>query len=214
MTDSIDCAAMAAMLRHAAGGVREHEGELSRLDSFGGDGDHGTTMVRAMAQLEGAIDGVTDGSLRTLLNDVGWAIMGTDGGATGPLFGSLFMAMGEAAPETGAVEADGVAAMFSAGLAGVRQNTRAQLGDKTVIDALVPAVEALEAAAADGGSIGAALEAAAAAAEAGAASTSDMAARFGRAKNIGERSKGAQDPGATSISLIFRGLCEGAKTCG
>ncbi len=213
MTDTIDSAALAAMLRHAAGVVRENEAELSRLDSFGGDGDHGTTIVRAMGQLEGAIDGVGDDSLQTLLNDVGWAIMGTDGGATGPLFGSLFMGMGEAAPAAGAVDAAGLAAMFQAGLASLRQNTRAQPGDKTVIDALVPAVEALTATAA-GGTIDAALEAAATAAEAGAAATTDMAARFGRAKNVGEQSKGAQDPGATSISLIFRGLCEGAKTCG
>ncbi len=208
MSDSIGYPRLVAMLRQAAGCVRAEESELSRLDSFGGDGDHGTTMVRAMSKLEEAIDAAAGEDAKALLNDVGWAIMGVDGGATGPLLGSLFMAMGEGAPE-GAIDAPTFAAMLEAGLAGVRKNTRATPGDKTMIDALVPAVEAFAAAATNG--VDGALEAAADAAAAGAESTKELAARFGRAKNLGEKSKGERDPGAASMALIFRGLCEGAR---
>jgi dihydroxyacetone kinase-like protein len=211
MVETIGFADLARMLHRAAETVRAHEGELSRLDSHGGDGDHGTTMVRAMGQLEGALEEASPDDLGGALQGIGWAIMGVDGGATGPLLGSFFMAMADAAPANGAIDPPALAAMFVAALAGVRKNTRAEVGDKTMIDALVPAVEALAAAVAGGGDVNDALRAAAEAAEAGARSTTDLAARFGRAKNLGEQSKGAQDPGATSISLVFRAFSEGAE---
>jgi dihydroxyacetone kinase-like protein len=210
MSGAIDRDALVRMLRRAAAEVRAHEAELSRLDSFGGDGDHGTTMVRAMGQLEGALDAAS-GDARSLLHEVGWAIMGVDGGATGPLFGSLFMAMAEATPEGDALDARALAAMLEAGLAGVQKNTRAAVGDKTMIDALVPGVGAFAEEARDGGGIEASLAAAAEAASRGAQDTAGMQARYGRAKNVGEKSKGEPDPGATSVALIFRGMSEGAK---
>ncbi len=212
MAETISFDDLARMLRRAATVVREHEAELSRLDSHGGDGDHGTTMVRAMAQLEGALESAPSDDLASALQGIGWAIMGVDGGATGPLIGSLFMSMANAAPSNGAIDPAALAAMFEAALAGVRKNTRAEVGDKTMIDALVPAVQALCDAVGAGGDVSDALHAAAEAAERGARSTTDLVARFGRAKNVGEKSKGAQDPGATSISLIFRGLYEGVES--
>ncbi|MCP4028442.1 MAG: dihydroxyacetone kinase subunit L [Sphingomonas sp.] len=213
MGDTIDFAVLVRLLRRAAAIVRAHEAELSRLDSFGGDGDHGTTMVRAMGQLEGALDAAA-GDAQTTLHEVGWAIMGVDGGATGPLFGSLCMAMSGAAPAEGEIDAPTLANMFDAGLAGVQKNTRAAVGDKTMIDALLPGVRAFAQAARSGGDIAAAFAAAATAARQGAEDTTDMAARFGRAKNVGDKSKGAPDPGATSVALLFQGMHEGLRDDG
>lgn len=204
--------ALAEMLRGAAAEIRENHEWLSRLDSVGGDGDHGTTMVRAMARMEEALASSVSGKIHTLLNDVGWAILGVDGGATGPLLGMFFVSMASAAEGLEALDAGDVAALFEAGLTGMRAQTKAQPGDKTLIDALVPAVEALRAAAEPGADILEALHLAAEAAEAGAKLTSTMQARFGRARNIKEQSIGTQDPGATSMSLLFRGFKKGLES--
>ncbi|MHC4275042.1 MAG: dihydroxyacetone kinase subunit DhaL [Planctomycetota bacterium] len=201
------------MLRAAARLVRENQDELSRLDSFGGDGDHGTTMVRAMDRLEAAIDENPSSGLAELLQNVGWAIMGVDGGATGPLFGALFMSMPPGV-EGETLDAGSLARAFAAGLDGVQKNTRARRGDKTMIDALEPAIAALREAADAGEDVVSALTRASDAAEEGARATRTMRARYGRAKNIGQESIGNEDPGATSVSLIFRGLLEGARDDG
>ncbi|HOC69247.1 MAG: PTS-dependent dihydroxyacetone kinase, ADP-binding subunit DhaL [Candidatus Hydrogenedentes bacterium ADurb.Bin101] len=202
---------LARMLRCAAAEVREHHEWLSRLDSVGGDGDHGTTMVRAMSRMEQALEADVSGKIQTLLNDVGWAILGVDGGAIGPLLGMFFVSMAEAAEGLEALDAEGLASTFEAGLAGVRAQTKAQLGDKTLVDALVPAVEALRAAAEGGKEVLEALHLAAEAAEAGAELTSTLQARFGRARNIKEQSIGTRDPGATSMALLFRGFEKGVE---
>lgn len=195
------------MLRAAIEAIRNNHEHLSKLDSFGGDGDHGTTMVRAMARVESAAQ-ATSPRVESLLRDVGWAVMGVDGGATGPLFGSLFMAMGEAAAGNESLDAAGLATVFEAGRAGVQKRTKAQVGDKTMIDALVPAADALREAVDSGASISGAMTRAAEGAEQGASDTKEMQARFGRAKNIGEQSIGEQDPGATSVALILRAFSE------
>jgi dihydroxyacetone kinase-like protein len=187
--------------------IRDQHEVLSRLDSAVGDGDHGTTMLRAMESAENAIGALSSRDLKSLLNAVGWAILGIDGGATGPLFGSLFMGMAEAVGED-SLDAKALAAVFEAGLAAVQRQTKAQVGDKTMIDALVPGVQALRASADGGEGIAAAMQQAALSAETGAASTKALRARFGRARNLGDRSIGAQDAGATSVSLIFRGFAE------
>lgn len=198
------------MLRGAAAEIRANHELLGRLDSVGGDGDHGTTMVRAMARLEQAAD-AAGGGLKGLLHDVGWGILGVDGGATGPLLGMLFMSMAEAAGEAEGLDPAALAGLFEAGLAGVRAQTKAQPGDKTMLDALVPAVEALRAAADGGAETAEALRLAAEAARAGAEATAALQARFGRARNIKEQSIGTQDPGATSVSLIFKGFLKGVE---
>lgn len=202
---------LAQMLRGAAAEVRDHHEWLSRLDSVGGDGDHGTTMVRAMAKLEEALETSASGKIPALLNDVGWAILGVDGGATGPLLGMFFVSMAGAAEGLEELDIEALATLFKAGLDGVRAQTKAQPGDKTLVDALVPAVETLRAAAEAGEEMLEALHLAAEAAEAGAKGTSTMQARFGRARNIKEQSIGTQDPGATSMALLFRGFEKGFK---
>ena len=197
------------MLRGAADAIRAQHEMLSKLDSAGGDGDHGTTMLRAMSNLEKVIAAASTPELKTLLHDVGWGILGVDGGATGPLLGAFFLAMAEAVGDRDALDADGVAALFAAGLKGVQEQTKARPGDKTMMDALLPAVDAMHAAAKQGGDIKALFQRAAAAAAEGAAATTAMQARFGRARNLKEKSIGNQDPGATSVSLIFEGFKKG-----
>ena len=135
--------------------------------------------------------------------------MGVDGGATGPLLGSFLMGLGNGLGEQDAIDCPTLAAMFEAGLAGVRRQSKAQIGDKTMMDALLPAVDAIRQAADAGKSIKETLQKAAEAAENGAVSTKDFRAKFGRAKNLGDRTIGHQDPGATSMALIFQGFFEG-----
>ena len=135
--------------------------------------------------------------------------MGVDGGATGPLLGSFLMGLGNGIDELERIDCPMLAAMFEAGLAAVRRQSKAQIGDKTLMDALLPAVDAMRRAADEGKSIREALQQAANAAEDGAISTKEFKARFGRAKNLGERTIGCQDPGATSMALIFQGFFEG-----
>lgn len=210
MAERITVEIMADMLRGAVSEIRENHELLGRLDSVGGDGDHGTTMLRAMGAVEKAV-GAAGGGLKALLYDVGWAVLGADGGSTGPLFGMLFMGMSDALGEEEGLDPALLAGVFRAGLDSVRAQTKAQPGDKTMIDALVPAVEALRAAAEDGAGTAEMLRLAAEAARAGAEATSAMQARFGRARNIKEQSIGTQDPGATSVSLIFKGFLKGAE---
>jgi phosphoenolpyruvate---glycerone phosphotransferase subunit DhaL len=214
MPGTIGWAELGRMLRGAAASVRKDHEELSRLDSFGGDGDHGTTMQRAMGAVEKALDGAAPRAPGPLLQDIGWAVMGIDGGATGPLFGSFFMGMAEAMGDRGSLDAAALAAALDSGLATVQKRTKAHPGDKTMIDALVPAVEAARGAAAGGAEIGDVLRLAAEAAARGAESTASMVARFGRAKTLGAKSAGSRDPGATSVSLIFRGFFEGYQSNG
>lgn len=208
MSDAIGYDELVAMVRAAAAKVRGNQDKLSKLDCVGGDGDHGTTMARAMAKAEEAIEAEATGRIKALLTDIGWAIMGVDGGATGPLFGTFFMGMADAVGEAEALDANTVAAAFAAGLAALEKQTSARRGDKTLMDAMVPAVAALREAASAGGSVGEALQAAADAAERGAQATKDLQARFGRARNIKEASIGSPDPGATSAAFLFRGFAE------
>jgi len=208
MSETVGYGDLVRMFRSAAARVRESQNLLSRLDSVGGDGDHGTTMTRAMTKAEEAIEAEATGQIKALLADIGWAIMGVDGGATGPLFGTFFMSMSDAVADSNALGAGALADAFAAGLAALEKQTSARPGDKTLMDALVPAVAALRESAATGASVADALRAAAEAAERGAEATKNLQARFGRARNIKEASIGSPDPGATSVALIFRGFAE------
>lgn len=214
MPQTIDYKQMVAMLRAAAAKIRANHELLSRLDSFGGDGDHGTTMLRAMTCMEKAIDACSTPALQPLLSEVGWAIMGVDGGATGPLLGTLLGGMADVTAGKKALDSRALAQAFEAGLAALQLQSKAKVGDKTMIDALVPAVGAMAPAAEQGAAVSELLRLAAEAAEAGAAATTQMQARFGRAKTLGPKSIGNPDAGATSIALIFRGFYEGANSNG
>ncbi len=213
MAETIGYEQFVQMIRGGLEAIRANHGELSRLDNALGDGDHGSAMLRAVEAAERAILQTTDGGAVKLLQAVAWGVMGSAGGAPGPLFGSFFLGMSAAAGE-GDMDAAAVAAMFKSGLAGLRKQTKAQPGEKTMIDALVPAVEALRASANASGNIAAALAGAAEAAVRGAESTRDMQARHGKARNMGERTIGHQDPGATSVSYLFQGFAEAVAAGG
>jgi dihydroxyacetone kinase-like protein len=192
------------MIRGAAESIRNAQDLLSQLDSATGDGDHGITMVRAMDRLESVVAGGKAGNLRELLEEAAWALFGIDGGATGPLLGSFFQGLADASAHVWDVH--GLAAAFESGLCQLQKQSRAQIGDKTMMDALIPAVQALRQAANEAGGIAEAMHRAAEAALAGAASTANLTARFGRAKYLGEQTIGHRDPGATSIALILQGF--------
>jgi phosphoenolpyruvate---glycerone phosphotransferase subunit DhaL len=198
-----------AMMRAAARLIREQQGRLSQLDCVAGDGDHGSTMVRIMSGLEAAFNSDLAIPLRQCFSDAGWKVMNSDGGASSSLLGAFFLGIGEAAREPAvAWDCAEVAGMFEAGLKAVEAQTRARVGDKTLMDALAPAVDALRAAANAGRTVAEAVQAAADAAQAGANATENMIAHYGRARLLGENTLGHQDAGAASIALMFQGFCQ------
>jgi dihydroxyacetone kinase-like protein len=198
------------MLESAADQVKSHESYLSQLDSAIGDGDHGTTVARSMELMLGPLDREPPDRLKSLLAKIGWEILGVNGGATGPLLGSFFTGLSEGMAERPTIDAKMLSAMFKKAEVAVLKVSGARPGDKTVVDALVPAVAAL-AAHEPSGDLGQMLEAAAEAAERGAESTINMLARKGRARNLGQRSIGHKDPGAASLALLFRGFAIGMR---
>ena len=182
---------------------------LTELDSAIGDADHGINMNRGMQAVLGKIDGIgeTD-DIGALLKTVGMTLVSTVGGAGGPLYGTLFLQMGTSAAGKSELSPDDWAAALAAGVTGVQSRGKAELGDKTMIDALAPAVAALQAALADGSTFDDALRRSAEAAEGGMKATIPLVARKGRASYLGERSAGHQDPGATSSWLLVSGAAE------
>ena len=209
MPDRIDYNAMTAMLSFVVVRIRNARDELAALDAATGDGDHGAAMCKVADAIEKCIEADDQKQLPVLLSKIGWSVMGVDAGSTGPLYGSLFLGMSEGCTDADGIDTAGLAAALEQGVAKLRSISKAGTGDKTMIDALLPAVSAVRAAADEGSSAANALAAAAIAAEEGAEQTTHMQAAFGRAKNIGQRSIGHVDPGAASMSLVFAGLKEG-----
>ena len=207
MTDRITTSDLKQMLLTAAQCLRGQAGELSRLDSVAGDGDHGTTMMRVADQLEAAVNDPASENPAALLRNCGWRVLSVDGGASSALFGTFFLGMGEGAGESDP-DCTAVAQIFASGLNAILKQTRARKGDKTMMDALEPAVAAVGRTAAAGDQISAVLESAAAAALEGADATKTLVARFGRAKFLGEKTLGHADAGATSVALIFQGFSQ------
>lgn len=197
------------MLAAATAQVRQGSEYLSQLDAVGGDGDHGTTMRRAMGEIEKILAAHPEAGLHDLMAQVGWALLGVDGGATGPLLGSFFLGMAEEVGSCLSLDTAGLADAFEGGCARVQKQTKAQAGDKTMLDALLPAVAALRAAAEAGDDPAAALRHAAEAASRGADATRDWVPKFGKARFSGERTRGHPDPGAVSLAMIFAGFSAG-----
>jgi dihydroxyacetone kinase-like protein len=194
--------ALAAWIAELARRVAEEKDALTALDAAIGDADHGANLARGFAA---AAEAVGDGQgldPSALLKKVGMTLVSKVGGASGPLYGTLFLRMAGAAGE-GELDADAFAAALRAGVRGVEERGKATPGDKTMLDALLPGCDALEAALAGGADLGAGLRAAAEAARAGRDATAPMVARKGRASYLGERSAGHVDPGATSSVLLL-----------
>ena len=209
MTDRIGKAEFANMFAQAAACIRSEHQRLTELDSVGGDGDHGTTMLRVAEQMDDRKDASRAERLTSFLKAVGWRVLDVDGGASSGLFGSFFAGMGEVELPEDSMDCHDFAQALHTGLDAVSRQSKARLGDKTMMDALTPAVEAVSAAAGAGKTIAEALDDAATAAKLGAESTMDMVARYGRARSLGERTRGYADAGATSAALIFKGFRNG-----
>jgi len=203
MGGTVDVATLGRWLREFAQVVRDNKDLLTQLDSAIGDADHGANMARGMAAVVAALDGKPPATAAALLKQVGMTLVSTVGGASGPLYGTFFLRMATAAGEVDALNAEAFAKALRAGLDGVVARGKAEAGDKTMFDALAPAVEALDTALAAGAPLADALRATAAAAAEGRDATVPMLARKGRASYLGERSVGHQDPGATSTTLLL-----------
>jgi len=204
MTGSLDAGWAVAWVRRTAQVVAENREELIELDRQIGDGDHGENLTRGFTAVLAKLDALDapPGDVGAVLKLVATTLMSTVGGAAGPLYGTAYL---RAAKVTGLPELDSpaVVAMLEAGLEGIVVRGKAATGEKTMVDAWSPAVEAAVAAADAGASPAAVLAAAAEAARGGAEATTPLVATKGRASYLGERSAGHQDPGATSSALIL-----------
>ena len=205
--DTLDIARADAWIRALAAAVDKHRQQLTELDSAIGDGDHGSNLQRGFTAVLTALDALEPAGVGAVLTKTGSTLISKVGGASGPLYGSAFRAMGAALPGPAADPAQ-FAQALAAGLAAVRKLGAAEPGDKTIVDAYAPALAAFEQAVTAGGDLATAAAAAADAAERGMRDTVPLQARKGRASYLGPRSIGHQDPGATSTALLFRTLAD------
>ena len=193
-------------LEATAAVLEANKGYLTDLDSAIGDADHGTNMDRGFKKVMEKLPTVADKDIGNILKTVGMTLISTVGGASGPLYGTFYLRGGMAADAKEELDADDLVNVLQGAVDGIIQRGRAQPGDKTMVDALLPALAALKQAVADGQELPAAVAAAVAAAEQGMKDTIPLQARKGRASYLGERSIGHQDPGATSSYLILNAL--------
>jgi dihydroxyacetone kinase-like protein len=198
--------AVRSWMERFAAEVAENRSHLTKLDGAIGDGDHGTNMDRGMKKAVERMEAANGDDIGASLKAVGMALVSSVGGAAGPLYGTFFMQMGQAAAGKAELDLAGFTDAFDAGIQGVVKRGKAEPGDKTMLDALNPALEALRSA--DGDDLAAALQRAAQAAHDGMEATVPMVARKGRASYLGERSAGHQDPGATSSHLLLKSAAE------
>jgi len=188
--------------------IIQNRAYLSEIDGKIGDGDHGVNMAKGFKMAAARIN-ENPGSLSKALATLGDVLISEIGGSMGPLYGMMFMDMAEAVePE---IDPLVFSSMMNAGLEGVQSIGDANLGDKTLLDALIPAIMAFDASVASGASFEEALDAMVTAAKTGRDSTIDMVAKVGRASRLGERSRGFLDAGATSCHLILAELCQGIR---
>lgn len=201
---SISYDAVVRWVKEFAATIAKNKEYLTRLDSAIGDADHGINMDRGMRAALAKLGGVSGNDVGNLLKTVGMTLVSTVGGAGGPLYGTLFMQMGTAASGKEELAPEDWAAALEAAITGVQARGKAEPGDKTMVDALLPARDALRAALAGGTPLDEALRRSAGAAEEGMKATIPLVARKGRASYLGERSAGHQDPGATSSYLLLK----------
>jgi dihydroxyacetone kinase-like protein len=202
--DVVDC------LRRMVDVIHENKGYLTDLDAAIGDADHGINMDRGFQKVLEKLPGLEGKDVGTVLKTVGMTLVSNVGGAGGPLYGTAFMQAGTAVAGKHELEAGDLLAVMDAALKGVMMRGRSKAGEKTMIDAIAPAVAAMREALENGASSQEILEQATAAAEQGMKDTIPMQALKGRASYLGERSIGHQDPGATSSFLLIRTMAETA----
>jgi phosphoenolpyruvate---glycerone phosphotransferase subunit DhaL len=195
-----------AWLAEVASVVESHRDHLTQLDAAIGDADHGINLARGFSAVMAALEQVSTPSPGTVLTLAGTTLISKVGGASGPLYGTAFRQAGKALGSAQQADLATLATALEAALAGVQKLGAAREGEKTMVDALAPAVAALDKAVAEGATAGAALSALAGAAAAGAQATISMQALKGRASYLGPRSVGHEDPGAASTALILAAL--------
>ena len=187
-------------MQRFAASMQEHRQELVALDTAIGDGDHGTNMDRGMRKALEKLESQEQADAGAVLKTVAMALISNVGGAAGPLYGTLLLQMGTALAGKDDIDLAAYTEAWRKGIQGVQARGKAELGDKTMLDALVPGVEALEKAS----DLDSGLREAAAAAESGMRHTTPLVARKGRASYLGERSQDHQDPGATSTFYLYQ----------
>ena len=195
--------ALAARLKSACAAVANAEQELTEIDSRFGDADHGLTMAKIAGAVSAAAD-QAEGGVQAVLDAAATAVMTLNGGSAVPLWNTWLDGMQEAAPEGEEIDIPGLQAVFAKGLEELSDMSGAQVGDKTMMDALIPASEAI--AAYSGNDENELFAAAARAAMEGAEATRRFVSKFGRAKSYGEKTIGTPDAGAMSMAYFFRGL--------
>ena len=198
-------AEFAARLHHACAAVTAAEAELTEIDSKFGDADHGLTMAKIAGAIAAAVD-ASDGGIQSMLDSAAMAVMSLNGGSAVPLWNTWLDGMQEDAPEGEEIDIDGIKAIFAKAFEEIDDMSGAKVGDKTMMDALIPASEAI--AAYEGDSEDALFAAAAKAAAEGAENSKNFASKFGRAKSYGTKTIGTPDAGATSMSYFFQGLAQ------
>jgi dihydroxyacetone kinase-like protein len=197
-------------LKLSAKAMAEHRTELIELDRAIGDSDHGENMDRGFQAVLQKLDETPPETAGAALKAAAMALMSKVGGAAGPLYGTAYLRAATSLGDSTDINADALASALAAARDGVVARGKAETGDKTMIDAWTPAVEAAQNAASDGGDAVAVLQAAAEAAEVGAVATDPLVARKGRASYLGERSAGHRDPGAASTALLLRAAAAAA----
>lgn len=191
-------------LLHACTEVIAAEDELTEIDARFGDADHGVTMVKIASAVSAAV-GASSGGVKEMLDDAAMAVMALNGGSAVPLWNTWLDGLQEAAPEGSEASVDDLKAMFANALDELSDMSGAKVGDKTMMDALIPASEAVAACSGDELDL---FDEAAAAAERGAEATKDFVSKFGRAKSYGDKTIGTPDAGAVSMARFFKGLAE------
>jgi len=190
----------------------EQRQQLTDLDSAVGDGDFGISLDRGFTAVQAELTANPPADLRTVFQNVATVLIKTMGGSSGPLLGTFFLRAGATCAGKSELGPADVVALFQAGVEGLQQRGKAERGDKTMLDAWLPALDAMRGALEEKGGLSEILERGAAAAEAGARATIAMQARKGRASYLGERSIGHQDAGATGSSLMLRAAADTWRT--
>ena len=190
-------------LENACAAVTAAEAELTEIDSKFGDADHGLTMTKIAGAISAAVD-ASDGGIQSILDDASMAVMSLNGGSAVPLWNTWLDGMQEEAPEGDTIDVAGIQAIFAKAFEEIDDMSGAKVGDKTMMDALIPASEAIAAYAGD--SEDELFAAAAKAAAEGAENSKNFVSKFGRAKSYGTKTIGTPDAGATSMAYFFQGL--------
>ncbi|WP_104063801.1 dihydroxyacetone kinase subunit DhaL [Arthrobacter sp. 4R501] len=206
MPETLTIDAIQQWLNRFASEITTQADWLTELDSAIGDADHGTNMVRGTAAVVAKLDDRSTSTVQELLKAVGMTLVSTVGGASGSLYGTFFLEMGRNSPSSAQLDASELENALRAGVNGIIARGHAAVGDKTMIDALEPAVTVLSRSLADGRQLHGSITAAAAAATTGRDSTEPLVARKGRASYLGERSAGHIDPGAASSAILVAAL--------